>query len=176
MVCESQVLPRTKLGKLHSRLPPCCRTHISRGKMNPKHPEHGLGVFFQRIKMGYSFMSLSQEKWDKIKHLFWTKGSCWGWSQLIQWEYYARSWSKFLEQVLGIFQYLSHKDPGINPDIIIGFHLTINKWQENRDTKGVRERLTSWSPTWSESTCRRISISLPHGSGIFGGSASLTSP
>ena len=80
------------------------------------------------------FVYVSQEKWDKTKRLL----------DEVQ-ELLTSDPSKLprkrLEQIRGFLQYVTRTYTGMNP-YLIGFHLTIDGWREDRDDEGWRKRST----------------------------------
>jgi hypothetical protein len=81
------------------------------------------------------FVYVTQEKWDKTKRLlvevlsFITTDP-------------TRIPRKRLEQIRGFLQYVTRTYTGMNP-YLIGFHLTIDGWREDRDAEGWRQKPAS---------------------------------
>jgi hypothetical protein len=78
------------------------------------------------------FVYVSQEKWDKTKRLL---DEVMG---LINSDP-TKLPRKRLEQIRGFLQYVTRTYTGMNP-YLIGFHLTIDGWRENRDDEGWRQK------------------------------------
>ena len=80
--------------------------HLGRGAMVPEHPEHGMGVFYERIKTVCLFMS---PKGSRIR-----ENNCWTknrhFSHQIQPRYHANDF----------LQYMTRTYTGMNP-YLIGF-------------------------------------------------------
>ena len=81
------------------------------------------------------FVYVSQEKWDKTKRLL---DEVMG---LITTDL-TRIPRKRLEQIRGFLQYVTRTYTGMNP-YLIGFHLTIDGWRENRNADGWRQKQAS---------------------------------
>jgi hypothetical protein len=76
------------------------------------------------------FVLVAQEKWDKTKAVLEEV------AELVRKDP-NRIPRKRLEQVRGFLQYVTQTYTGMNP-YIIGFHLTIDGWRDNRDENGWR--------------------------------------
>jgi hypothetical protein len=76
------------------------------------------------------FVLVAQEKWDKAKALI---------AEVL--EMIRNDANKLprkrLEQIRGFLQYVTRTYTGMNP-YLIGFHLTIDGWRDNRDAEGWR--------------------------------------
>jgi hypothetical protein len=81
------------------------------------------------------FVYVSQEKWDKTKRLLDEV------MDLITTDP-TKIPRKRLEQIRGFLQYVTRTYTGMNP-YLIGFHLTIDGWREDRDEDGWRQRPSS---------------------------------
>ena len=85
------------------------------------------------------FVYVSQEKWDKTKRLL---------DEVMTLITMAPTKipRKRLEQIRGFLQYVTRTYTGMNP-YLIGFHLTIDGWREDRDAEGWRRKSPpkSWS-------------------------------
>jgi hypothetical protein len=81
------------------------------------------------------FVYVSQEKWEKTKRLLDEV------MDLITTDP-TRIPRKRLEQIRGFLQYVTRTYTGMNP-YLIGFHLTIDGWREDRDDEGWRHKPAS---------------------------------